>query len=673
MPRDPDSERKQPLASSPPPHQPLDEGGDPTSMTSSAPSQDQQRDALRAWFHSDAFKTRDGLDDYDQNYSTFHPLKDIITADMRHHIERRKQDARHEQDPLNTKVADMDPGATSEPPYEISDRKCRMPVPTDAERVLRHTEPSTLKFKSSGRLAIIGSEDQVIACAQRLGERLKCILLVDSDEQAGCRKVTLADGLTLPLIHGPIAELSGFIGKFHISIMLDNEKRPLTALPELNETGIDLVLDLASPPHIRSERPPLGYFAPGNDCEMLDRMMMELPDMVGEFEKPVFIFERPDLCAYHRSRFRGCDRCIGSCPADAIRSKGDAVEINHHLCQGCGLCAAVCPTGAVTNGNLHTDEILTRINDELHALQSAGTSASRIVFHEPDTDFELLEQIESESAGPSIRLPVDDIAFIGMDIWLGALAYGAPRVILVPSPQTTTGMRRTIKTQINYAALILKGMGYCGECIILADNGPPQPHAAAGLSELENRLSNLPAGAADFSPVPERRELMRLAIGHLYEQSPRTQTEVPLPPGAPFGAIRVDRDVCTFCMACAQVCPAKALAGGGDRPQLSLIEARCIQCGLCRRACPENAIALDPRFVYDRKISVSQHVLNREASFNCICCGKPFAAARLVERMEARLAGHWMYRSPQERRRLKMCRDCRLQDIFGGQHSKEMR
>jgi Fe-S-cluster-containing hydrogenase component 2 len=126
-------------------------------------------------------------------------------------------------------------------------------------------------------------------------------------------------------------------------------------------------------------------------------------------------------------------------------------------------------------------------------------------------------------------------------------------------------------------------------------------------------------------------------------------------------------------MACAQICPTSALGGGSDQPQLNLIEDRCIQCGLCRRACPEKAIALDPRFVYERKISEKQQVLNREASFNCICCGKPFAAARLVERMEARLAGHWMYRSPEERRRLKMCRDCRLQDIFGSQPLEEIR
>jgi ferredoxin len=234
-------------------------------------------------------------------------------------------------------------------------------------------------------------------------------------------------------------------------------------------------------------------------------------------------------------------------------------------------------------------------------------------------------------------------------------------------------MRQTIKAQINYAALILQGMGYSGECIIMADTVPPQAEVPAGCGGVENRLSNLSAGAADFSPVTDRRELMRLAVGHLYEQSPSTQTGVPLPSGAPFGAIRIDKDACTFCMACAQVCPTEALAGGSDRPQLNLIEARCIQCGLCLRACPEKAIALDPRFVYERQISERQQVLNREASFNCICCGKPFAAARLVERLETRLTGHWMYRSPEERRRLKMCRDCRLQDIFSRQHSREVR
>jgi hypothetical protein len=44
--------------------------------------------ALRKLFHSDKFNVRDGLDDYDLDFSNPEPLGDIITAEMRYRVER---------------------------------------------------------------------------------------------------------------------------------------------------------------------------------------------------------------------------------------------------------------------------------------------------------------------------------------------------------------------------------------------------------------------------------------------------------------------------------------------------------------------------------------------------------------------------------------------------------
>ena len=49
--------------------------------------------ALRKLFHSEAFNIRDGLDEYDDDYTQFEKLGDIVTSDMRHQMEveaRRK-------------------------------------------------------------------------------------------------------------------------------------------------------------------------------------------------------------------------------------------------------------------------------------------------------------------------------------------------------------------------------------------------------------------------------------------------------------------------------------------------------------------------------------------------------------------------------------------------------
>jgi ferredoxin len=659
------TDEDQPISNISPVPQPFDEYSDHKLLKPSVVNQGAHRDVLRDWFHSSSFNSCDGLDDYDHDFNAFQPLKDIITADMLYHMERHRQ-VRTKTNP--TKF-ESDIQCKSSP--ETSDEKCFTEIPGDIKNV--QNEISPLKLFSSGRVMIIGPEADVRAYGRRLGSRLNCILLVNSDENAGCQQIAVFENTTLPLIRGKIAEIKGFLGKFTVTVMINNEKHPVTSLLDLDKAGVDLILDLDSPPHIQCERPPLGYFAPGNDSEALIRMINELPDMVGEFEKPKFISEAPDLCAHHRSGFSGCSRCISICPSDAIRAKDDAVEINHYLCQGCGLCAAVCPTGALVNRHMSTGELLKKIKDELQDVQPDASFNSSLVFHEPEACSKLLMQISSELAEPVIQLSVEDIGSIGMEVWFAALAYGAGRVILVSTPQTTLSMRKAIKTRLSYTSLILQGMGYSTDRVVLVSGVSEEKDTRDGFGKLKNQPSKTASEAATFSPTQDKRKLMRFAIQHLYDQSLRTKSRVSLPPGAPFGAIRIDKDACTFCMACAQICPTSAIRSGINQPQINLIEAQCVQCGLCHQACPEEAITLYPRIVYNRNESESQKILNQEASFSCICCGKPFAAARLIERMVTRLNGHWMYRSQAELQRLKMCHNCRLQDIFDQHHSEEIR
>ena len=52
--------------------------------------------ALRKLFHAPVFNIRDGLDEYDEDYTSFEKLGDIVTCDMKHQIvvqERKKREA----------------------------------------------------------------------------------------------------------------------------------------------------------------------------------------------------------------------------------------------------------------------------------------------------------------------------------------------------------------------------------------------------------------------------------------------------------------------------------------------------------------------------------------------------------------------------------------------------
>ena len=54
-------------------------------------SEELRKLALRKMFHASAFNIRDGLDEYDDDFTTFEKLGDIVTSDMKHRIEMEQQ------------------------------------------------------------------------------------------------------------------------------------------------------------------------------------------------------------------------------------------------------------------------------------------------------------------------------------------------------------------------------------------------------------------------------------------------------------------------------------------------------------------------------------------------------------------------------------------------------
>ena len=87
-----------------------------------------------------------------------------------------------------------------------------------------------------------------------------------------------------------------------------------------------------------------------------------------------------------------------------------------------------------------------------------------------------------------------------------------------------------------------------------------------------------------------------------------------------------------------------------------------MQCGLCEKTCPEDAIKLTARLLPRRM--EAERVLNEAEPFNCVSCGKPFATRHMVDNMTAKLAGHSMFAGSGALHRLQMCGDCRVIDMM---------
>jgi ferredoxin len=510
-------------------------------------------------------------------------------------------------------------------------------------RGLERTPTSLVAYHCAGRLLIIDGAGRGGQAARALAGRLESTLLRETKGAGAGGAATLT---------GRVESVTGHLGEFRVQ--LAGEDRP---------RSFDLVLDLAESPQLSQDIPPPGYFAPGADAGAFARALAELPDLTGEFEKPRYFNYNPDICAHGASGVRGCTRCLDACPTEAIVSAGEKVHVDPHLCQGLGSCVSVCPSGAMTYAYPPLPDLLAAVRGLLQAYRDAGGQRPILLLHDATSGRDILAGAAPRLAENVLPLELEEATSTGLEVWLSALAYGAAAVAVLAGPLAARRAVASLEEQVGFAQAILRGMGHdAARLAAVVGDATALETALAALPEVEARPT------ARFGAVGEKRTMVRLAVDHLFSQAPAPRRSAGLPDGAPFGEIRVDRDACTLCMACVSVCPVSALADGRDLPQLNFVEWNCVQCGLCEKACPEDAIRLAPRFVYDARLRGDRRVLNEEEPFCCVACGKPFATRSMMDRMTEKLKGHWMFQDADALRRLQMCEDCRVRDMF----SREM-
>ncbi len=498
-----------------------------------------------------------------------------------------------------------------------------------------------VNYSSAGRLLVVGDERDEVEKAVRAAAPLTPAALV-----IGHGREALA-GVTTWWCERDAVRLSGWLGDFRLRLEGQGE----------GEERFDLVLDLTGSPLIPVDMPPPGYLVPGPGEDGVDDALRELRDLVGEFEKPRYFNYDPNICAHGMKGATACRRCIDACPAGAISSLVERVAVEPFLCQGGGACATACPTGAMTYAYPPVGGTLTRVRRLLAIYLEAGGATPVVVIHDAAAGAERVERLLAEpsaATGHLLPLAVEEVASLGLDAWLSALAYGARAVRLVDTPHVPERSRRELAEQIGFARAILSGLGY--------------PERALGWLE-EDATSSASQVMPEIPPARHaaaggKRQILFAAVDHLFASAARAKPVVSLPTGAPFGAAAVDEKACTLCMACVTVCPGKALLHGHDVPQLRFLEANCVQCGLCTRSCPEDAIWITPRMLFDAEARGRVRTLREDSPFHCVSCGKAFATTAVIGRMQQRLAGHSMFQGPKALGRIQMCGDCRVADMM---------
>ncbi len=520
-----------------------------------------------------------------------------------------------------------------------------------AEALLPQPITPSIDVISEGTCCIIGSGEVAYPLAEQLSDILAVTVLVTDD--------TKPQGRAFDVARATVRRLSGALGGFVWYLDQVQQLEPGGrgefgwSTPRDGATSrCDIVVDLTGGmPLVSAPDKHEGYLrADPRDTLAVARLAFDAAQLVGTFEKPLYVRLDETLCAHSRAEQTGCTNCLDICPTGAITPAGDHVAIDPMICAGCGECSALCPSTAITYEDPPVSAVLARMHILARTYRRAGGQAPRLLVHDAHGAqmIRLAARFGRGLPADVIPLELNVVSGFGHAEMLAGLAHGFARVDVLMSPKTE---RDALDQEIMLAQAIASK-----DSLSLIDEADPD--ALADLLYTQD----IPQPLTDpVLPLGNRRQITRLAAQAL---NPEPEAPLPLPEGAPYGAVAVNTDACTLCLSCVSLCPSGALIDNPDKPQLNFQQDACLQCGICRTICPEQAIALVPQLdLSDR--ALSQQVVNEEEPFECIECGAAFGVRSTVERIMEKLSGtHPMFATSDQARMIQMCDDCRVNAQF---------
>ncbi|TNJ44381.1 4Fe-4S binding protein [Phaeobacter sp. B1627] len=524
-----------------------------------------------------------------------------------------------------------------------------------AESRMQGTAAKTVDVISEGLCLIVGPAEITLAAAEKLQDLLSVTVLLTEPADPPL-------GRGFDTVQGRLRSARGALGNFEVTI---------DALQQLDTTGrswswdsprdggrssCDILLDLrGEAPLFPAPEKREGYLRPDpKSASAVADAILTASQLIGTFEKPLYVKTEPLLCAHSRASQAGCNRCLDVCPTGAITSAGDHVTIDPMICAGCGSCASLCPSGAITYDAPPASDLFRRVQTLAKAFLDAGGQAPRLLVvdaHGAEM-IRLAARFDRGLPAAVIPLEVEALNTFGHAEILAARAAGFVEVTILPGPRADLSVQEQEVRLANAISPV------AAELLDITD-----PEALCD-ALYQTRARPAPVTTPQ-RPMGTRRQITRQAA--LALNGP--DVPLPLPEGAPYGAVLVDQDACSLCLSCVSLCPSGALGDNPDLPQLRFQEDACLQCGLCANICPEDAITYEPRLNLAAS-ALDQVVLHEEEPFACVECGALFGVKSTVEKITEKLAGkHSMFANANAARMIQMCDDCRVNAQFHQQNS----
>ena len=537
----------------------------------------------------------------------------------------------------------------------------------------RNKQTPSLTLESSGRCFVYvdnNKGDKAIEVAfdfcKKLSSHLGVTLMVSN-----IKDDLILEPDNFKITKGSINKAQGYFTQFKLEIndfaeSLPSSKSTINFGDFYNtvDTDCDLIIDLSeNTPMFTGAHKRDGYFrASTNSPSDLFNIYAKVIEMIGQFEKPIYVDFNESLCAHSRNSITGCTKCLDVCPAGAIQSIGDMVSVDPGICGGCGFCGSVCPSGAIQTDYPSLDIILGSLSELKTQFVSAGGKDPALILFDTSFGKEMVSLIARFGKGlPANVIPYEmhSVGRVGHDLLVSSFALGFKKVFILINPNNSKEYSFLPK-QVEIANSLLSGIGKNDKksISVIEETDPELVENKIYQTTEYTKIKPSP-----FIPLGAPRGILRAGIQGLSKSNNNKNSMIQLPEGSPYGKVDVNLDSCTICLSCVSACPAGALQDNPDAPQLLFREDACLQCGICVATCPEKAISLVPQFNLNDE-AMSAEVIIEDKPFDCIECGKTFGTTKSIERIIDKLSSHSMFEAEGRTEMLKMCEDCRVGAMF---------